>query len=73
MTTFYLISVAKMLTSDECDIVPRWSAIMAEDNISNLSLADVAKLVSMQVKGAPVGNVRPMTEGEIEMWREAND
>lgn len=67
---FYLVTVAKLMTADECDIVPSWSAYIAEDKINDLTLNDVAQLLTVQLKDAPTTNLRPMTEPEIKAWRE---
>lgn len=72
MTTFYLVRVQKMMTSDEADTVPGWSAYVAEDKLADLKMSDVATLLTSTIKDAPATNIRPMTEDEIKAWREEN-
>lgn len=72
-TEFYLINVRKMMTSDDCDLVPGWTAHISSDNLPNLMLADVAQLLTMEIKDAPVSGLRPMTEDEVKEWRKEQD
>jgi hypothetical protein len=69
----FLITVQRMCTSDECDLVSSWSAVVAEKDIGNFgALEDVIKLTGISLEGAPVTNIRPMTEAEIKAWRDAD-
>jgi hypothetical protein len=70
-TQHYLITVQRMCTSDEADLVAGWSAVVAEENLSAITLTDAAKLTAMPLDKAPMTNIRPMTEAEIKEWRDA--
>lgn len=70
---FYLISVAKMCTSDDADLVAKWSAVIAEDDLSKLTLPTAAEAAGLALKGCPIDGIRPMTEDEIREWRENAD
>lgn len=69
MTQFYLIKIYKMMTSDEVDIVPCWSACLSEDVMSSPMLQTVTEMLSLVLTDAPVTGLRPMTEAEIETYR----
>jgi len=73
MTQYYLIRVQKMCTSPDADIVPGWSAIVAEDDLRRLTLPLAAEACTLTLKGCPVEGIRPMTEAEIAEWRNAQD
>jgi hypothetical protein len=72
----YLITVALMCTSDEAEFVALASAVLVESDVSSPDLiSDIAKLVTATreaLDGAPLTNVRPMTDTEIEDWRSQN-
>jgi hypothetical protein len=65
----FLITVQRMCTSDEADLVSGWSAVVSEANLPNITLVDAAKLTAISLRNAPVKNIRPMTEAEIADWR----
>jgi hypothetical protein len=69
MTQKFLISVQAMCTSDEADLVSKWSAVVAQEDLGNISLVD-ASIVSMAplIKDCPI-EFRPMTDEEIRAWR----
>lgn len=69
MTQFYLVSVERMCTSDEADLISKWSAVIAEEDLPKLTLPDAAKLTEIKLATCPLPGVRPMTEAEIEVWR----
>lgn len=71
MTQFYLVNVQKMCTSPDADLVAGWSAIIAEDDLPKLTLANAAKAASISLIDCPIPDIRPMTEDEINEWREA--
>lgn len=73
MTQFFLVRVSKLMTSDEADIVPSWSAHISDSNITQLKLSDVVALLDAQTEGVPVTDIRPMTEDEIREWRDSPD
>jgi len=67
----YLITVQRMTTCDEADMVASWSAVVAEEDLSNITLTSAAKLTELTLRNAPGTNMRPMTEAEIAEWRDA--
>lgn len=70
MTQHFLITVQRMCTSDEADLVAGWSAVVAEQDLPKLTLTDAARLTELTLSDAPGTNLRPMTEAEISSWRE---
>ncbi len=72
-TQYFLIRVQRMCTSDECDLVSGWSAIVAEENLGNPILSLAAEATALSIKDCPVAGIRPMTEAEIAEWRHAED
>lgn len=66
----YVVTVQRMCTSNEADFVSSWSAIVAEENLDTITLSDAAKVTAFDKDIAT--NIRPMTEAEIEAWREAS-
>lgn len=73
-TQYYLIIVQRMSTSDEADCISGWSGIVAKENLKNFgAIVESATLCDMALEGAPLTNIRPMTEEEIREYREAQD
>lgn len=70
---FYVVSVSRMNTSDDADLVPKWSAIIAEENMGKPLLPLAVEVTTLTLKGCPVENIRPMTEAEIDVWRKAEN
>lgn len=68
----FLITVQRMCTSPEADLVSQWSAVVAEENLSRIALTGAAKLTALSLENSPIKDVRPMTEAEIDAWREAD-
>lgn len=66
----YEVVVRNMSVCDEADVVVSWSAVIAEEDLAKLTLTTVAELLALQIKDAPLTNVRPMTETEVADWRE---
>lgn len=71
MTQHYLITVQRMCTSDEADLVAGWSAVVEEANLSKIVLTDAARVTEISLEKCPLTGIRPMTEAEIEGWRHA--
>lgn len=72
MSQQFLITVQRMCTSDEADLVSGWSAVVAEENLGNITLADAAHVTGLALKDCPIKGIRPMTDAEIKAWREAD-
>lgn len=70
MTQFYLVTVQKMCTSPDADLVAGWSAVIAEEDLPKLTLANAAEAAGLSLKDCPIPDIRPMTEAEINVWRE---
>lgn len=68
---FYLITVAKMCTSDDADLVAKWSAVVAEKDLARLTMPVAAEAAGLALKDCPIDGIRPMTEAEIAEWRNA--
>jgi hypothetical protein len=69
MAQQFLITVQRMCTSDEADIVSGWSAVVEEDDLPKITLATAAEATLLTLKDCPGTNIRPMTEAEIATWR----
>jgi hypothetical protein len=63
-----------MCTSDEADLVATLSYVVAEEDLvkPNTILALSTEALELQMRGAPVTGIRPMTEDEIREYREAD-
>lgn len=70
---FYLLKLQRMCTSDDADLVSGWSAVVAEKDLPNITLADAAQLTGLALKRCPLSGVRPMTEAEIATWRDTEE
>lgn len=67
----FLITVQRMCTADEADLVVGWSAVVEQKNLANITLVDVAEITRLVLRDTnALTNARPMTEAEIAAWRE---
>jgi hypothetical protein len=69
----YLVTVSRMSTSDDADLVSKWTALVAEENMDKPLLPLAAEVTTLTIKGCPLDNIRPMTEAEIDVWRKAEN
>lgn len=71
MSQQFLITVQRMCTSDEADLVSGWSAVVAEEDLHKITLPLAAEATALALKDCPITGIRPMTDAEIAAWREA--
>lgn len=71
----FLITVSRMCTSDEADVVVDWSAVVEEKDLDKAGeiIQKVAAATALILKDFPGTNTRPMTLEEIRAWREERD
>lgn len=65
----YLITVQRMCTSDDADLVSGWSAILPTSRLGDLDLIVAAEATGISLKECPIEGIRPMTDEEINEWR----
>lgn len=70
----FVITLERMNTCDEAELVSRWSAVVEEKDLINFgALAVAAQATEIVLKHGKdaLTNVRPMTEAEIAAYRKA--
>jgi hypothetical protein len=69
MTQKFIVSVQAMCTSDDADLVTKWSAIVDEADLHKIDLTLAAKLALKPFDNSDLDR-RPMTDDEIREYRE---
>jgi hypothetical protein len=69
MTQKFLVSVQAMCTSDEADLVSKWSAVVDAADMAKIDLSLAAQLALKPFDGTTFDR-RPMTDAEIREYRE---
>lgn len=65
----FLLTVQRMCTSPEADLVSGWSAVVAEEDLPKIELALAAEATRLAMCDCPIDGIRAMTMKEIEAWR----
>lgn len=73
LSQLYVLEVRKMMVCDEADVACSWSAVVAEEDLPKIDLTLPGKLIDIQIKDAPLTNLRPMTEQEVAEWRKTDE
>lgn len=69
----FLVTVQRMCVADEGSVVVGWSGVITEKDLSKVELKLATEMTASSLEGAPVTNLRPMTEDEIREWRHSED
>jgi hypothetical protein len=65
----FLLTVQRMCTSPEADLVSGWSAVVAEEDLPKIELALAAEATRLAMQDCPIDDIRAMTLVEIDAWR----
>lgn len=69
---FFVVTVQRMTTCDEADIITQWTGVVAQKGLSKVRLEDIANALAAPTNddNGLFTNTRPMTKAEIKAYRD---